>query len=727
MSWRGSGKERMQMETVIKNTWLRCGAAALLVSLICHLSDAGVSADTVASEKPATSDPSSETRRAQTAADFQLLFEEDSRPEPQAEAETVPAWAPVMAAKRARRPSQRQPANRNVAERDPRQLVRTQKQEEAVSKMETPGAERALPAVEPSLPRGVSPSPPAIEKSPSSPTDAATDRNTDVVFGPPRAPSNVVPGSEPVPRQPRVTMAERKPVAEAFTPVLAPMRAQLAWAEDSPQVSVAQQKAVTPLESFVPVTAATRQPAAVEPPHVEILARHTGENTQQSEWAGQSPEAASPNPLPSTLMEGKPAQIPTYEVAFENPPVQPIQVAAEPGSLAEGPGEAGSAEAQTVAFAPAMPPNHLHGSANCPPCDTIGPQSPCPVNGFHCIGCGKCRALQSKLDWHHAGPIPWEAFGHGEYIGPARVADVPEYRLRVDDILDFVFRLTRDVLSEPYRLEVGDVIEVQSLTSPEQNKQVEIQSDGTVSLGVLGQVSAAGRTIAEFRAYLNDAFSEFIKNPGITVTPVDTQTKLDELIATVDNRFGRGGQARPARVTPEGTVQLPAIGSVPAQGLTLDELKREIDARYAQIVAGLEVTPILQERAPTYVFVVGEVGAPGRFTLEGPTTVMQSIALAGSWNIGADLRHVIVFRRDYNWNLMATRLDIRGALYGRKPCPADEIWLRDSDIVVVPKHPIRELDDAIELLFTRGAYSVFPIRWTYQLSDFTRIADPLVP
>jgi polysaccharide export outer membrane protein len=325
------------------------------------------------------------------------------------------------------------------------------------------------------------------------------------------------------------------------------------------------------------------------------------------------------------------------------------------------------------------------------------------------------------MNWRQAGPIPWEAFGHGEYIGPARIAHVPEYRLRVDDVIDFVFRLTREVSTEPYRLEVGDRIEVQSLTSPEQNKEVEIQSDGTVSLGVLGQVSVAGRTIAELREYLNEAYSEYLRNPGITVTPLDTNTKLDELIATVDNRYGRGGQARPARVTPEGTVQLPAIGSVPAQGLTLDELKREVDAHYNQIVDGLEVTPILQERAPRYVYVVGEVENPGRFTLEGPTTVMQSIALAGSWNVGADLRHVIVFRRDHTWNLMATRLDIRGALYGRKPCPADEIWLRDSDIVVIPKNPILEIDDAIDLLFTRGVYSVFPVRWTYQLRGFSSL------
>ena len=64
---------------------------------------------------------------------------------------------------------------------------------------------------------------------------------------------------------------------------------------------------------------------------------------------------------------------------------------------------------------------------------------------------------------------------------------------------------------------------------------------------------------------------------------------------------------------------MPALGSVPAQGLTLDELRLEIEERYAQVVEGLGVTPVLRERAERYVFVLGEVKVPGRYTLTGPT------------------------------------------------------------------------------------------------------------
>ena len=127
-----------------------------------------------------------------------------------------------------------------------------------------------------------------------------------------------------------------------------------------------------------------------------------------------------------------------------------------------------------------------------------------------------------------------------------------------------------------------------------------------------------------------------------------------------------------------------------------------MEERYAQFFDGLEVMPILATRRRATSFVVGEVRTPGRYTLEGPTTIMQAIALAGGWNNGANLRQMVVFRRDDCWRLMATKIDIHGALYGKRPCPADEIWLRDSDIVLVPKSAVLVTDDAINLLFTRG-------------------------
>ena len=44
-------------------------------------------------------------------------------------------------------------------------------------------------------------------------------------------------------------------------------------------------------------------------------------------------------------------------------------------------------------------------------------------------------------------------------------------------------------------------------------------------------------------------------------------------------------------------------------------------------------------------------------------------------------------------------------------------WLRDNDLVIVPKSCILCATDLIELYFTRGVYAVFPINYVYDFSS----------
>jgi polysaccharide export outer membrane protein len=318
--------------------------------------------------------------------------------------------------------------------------------------------------------------------------------------------------------------------------------------------------------------------------------------------------------------------------------------------------------------------------------------------------------------------VPWECGGPGEYVERARTAHVPVYRLRVDDQLRCVYRLTRNESSRPYELNVGDEIAIQSFTDDKLNRTgLIIQPDGTVSLSLLGQIKAAHHTVEQLRQQLDHDYSKFYKNPSITVMPVRVNSKLDDLRNTVDARAGTGGQGIDVRVTPDGTISLPALGPVPVQGMTLEDLKQEIDARYAVDIQGIEVTPILTTRAPRFVFVLGEVKLPGRYVLDGPTTVMQAIAMAGSWNVGAHLKQVVVFRRGDDWRLMATMVDLHAALGGKEPCPAGEIWIGDSDVILVPKSAILKADDFINLAFTRGAYAVFPFSSSFTFGTLSSV------
>jgi polysaccharide export outer membrane protein len=368
--------------------------------------------------------------------------------------------------------------------------------------------------------------------------------------------------------------------------------------------------------------------------------------------------------------------------------------------------------------------------------NTIGtPANPTPVCAVDCFNgnCGSCAngncghqkkwQNPSGMTWRDMKPGAFQAYGQGEYVGHERLAHVPEYRIRVDDQISFLYRLTREETDKPYLINVGDEFTVESFTDANLNRNLLVQPDGTVTLRLLGQVKATKLTVAKLRDKIEELYQKYYKVPAITLTPIKVNTRLEDLRNVVDNRNGVvGGQTVQLRVNPEGTVALPAIGTVMAQGLSLEELKREINLEYAATIPGIEVTPILSQRAPRYVYVLGEVRTPGRFVLEGPTTVMQAIAMAGSWNVGANLRQIVIFRRGDDWRLLATTVNLQGAmLFANQPCPPGELWVNDSDVILVPKGSLLLTDDAINLVFTRGIYGVVPFTTNYQWNNISVI------
>ena len=201
------------------------------------------------------------------------------------------------------------------------------------------------------------------------------------------------------------------------------------------------------------------------------------------------------------------------------------------------------------------------------------------------------------------------------------------------------------------------------------------------------------------------------------MTPIATGTAARYIREAISGVGSFQAQKVDQTITPAGEIRLPRLGSIMAQGLTLDELKQEINLRYDETIGGLEVEPSLLTQAPHNVFVLGEVKQPGRFGLDNsPTTVMGAIALAGGHVPGANLRQVVVFRRGENYELLTTLLDLRGAILGRSAHPADEIWLRDGDVIVLPSTPIRLINNLVRQVFTEGVYGVIPFSTFYNIN-----------
>jgi polysaccharide export outer membrane protein len=367
-------------------------------------------------------------------------------------------------------------------------------------------------------------------------------------------------------------------------------------------------------------------------------------------------------------------------------------------------------EASPMCQTCSVPGTQISSVRMLPPAQPIGVTSgacqPC-ITGLDCA----TPSIGEKR-WTDAAPIDFEPLWQGEYIGPVRLPAMLEYRVRVNDEITFTYVPKREQVNVEYRLMVGDVINISS-SSDESLKQekIQVQPDGKIHVDILSApVEASGKTITQLRRDLELLYKEFFRSPAINIAPVTLNTALADLLDAVNGPFAAGGRFFIANVNPDGRIQLPRLGGIYVLGMTLEEIRREVNLRYEDTVVGIEVEPRLTRQAPHFVFVFGKVAQPGRYELLGPTTALGGLALAGGPTLGGNLRQVVIMRRAEDWRLIATMLDLRGAKLGKRPIPSDEIWLRDSDLIIVPDQPIARANEAAQQIFTDGFYRVIPFQ-----------------
>ncbi len=83
----------------------------------------------------------------------------------------------------------------------------------------------------------------------------------------------------------------------------------------------------------------------------------------------------------------------------------------------------------------------------------------------------------------------------------------------------------------PYRFHEGDEIHIECSADPQLDRKLIVLPDGTITLRDLGQVKAAGLTVAELRDQLEEAYKEYYHSPGITVTPTKVETATAGAVA----------------------------------------------------------------------------------------------------------------------------------------------------------------------------------------------------
>jgi len=169
--------------------------------------------------------------------------------------------------------------------------------------------------------------------------------------------------------------------------------------------------------------------------------------------------------------------------------------------------------------------------------------------------------------------------------------------------------------------------------------------------------------------------------PEYTLTPGD---QLDIVVSSAPEL------SRTLTVGPDGRVVMPMSRPIMAAGRTFQQVQGELSAELAKQLRDptLAVTP--RAYAPEQIYVGGQVGQPGTYTLPGRVGALEALIMAGGMRPTARARKVAVLRRAPNGGMMMRTVNIRNGLLNIREYD-DNVQLRRGDIIFVPQSTIAEI------------------------------------
>ena len=97
-------------------------------------------------------------------------------------------------------------------------------------------------------------------------------------------------------------------------------------------------------------------------------------------------------------------------------------------------------------------------------------------------------------------------------------------------------------------------------------------------------------------------------------------------------------------VRPDGWIAYPLVGDVKVAGSTPADVQKQLEEGLAKFVTAPMVTVVVSKVSNLRVSILGKVKQPGRYNLEGPTTVLDVLALAGGLTEYADADGIYILR-----------------------------------------------------------------------------------
>ncbi len=250
--------------------------------------------------------------------------------------------------------------------------------------------------------------------------------------------------------------------------------------------------------------------------------------------------------------------------------------------------------------------------------------------------------------------------------------------LRPMDELDVIFHIGA-LSDEAYRIQAGDQVSISFLTAPELSGTHLVLPDGTIEMPYAGTIHLKGLTLPETRNHMVEKYKSILRAPEVYVAVPSPMAQLENLRATL-NHPGTG-LSRTILVGADGRVTFPLIGSLSVVDKSIDELREEVNRRYASEAGQVKADVLLKTTAPNQVYVMGQVAQPGAYSVSRPVSVLEALALAQGHNSNARLDSAVIMRRQGD-QALAYVYDVKKAMNGQ----ADQMaYLQPDDLLFVPQ------------------------------------------
>lgn len=148
--------------------------------------------------------------------------------------------------------------------------------------------------------------------------------------------------------------------------------------------------------------------------------------------------------------------------------------------------------------------------------------------------------------------------------------------------------------------------------------------------------------------------------------------------------------SRTLTVGPDGRVVMPMSKPIMAAGRTFQQVQGELSAELGKQLRDPTIAVTPRAYSPEQIYVGGQVGQPGTYTLPGRVGALEALMMAGGMRPTARARQVAVLRRAPSGRMMMRTVNIRNGLLNIREYN-DNMQLRRGDIIFVPQSNIAEI------------------------------------